>query len=175
MKKLVILNVVILLLTVLVFAATTSTGLHIINSTINSTPIGLLTPSTGAFTTVGASSSSISAAVSGTQRVNTGIINGAGLQLFTGTSCTTNTPGTNTFAVTDPGHCTSTITWSVSFADTNYAVFCQPTGLVTGPGSVHVNFAGPASASTASVSFINSDNNYAGTSVTFWCLGIHQN
>lgn len=130
-------------------AVTRITGVSIINSQINSTPIGAVTPTTGAFTSVTLSSGNALSSTTGNSGVvqqagsNSGT-NGATLCNDANKNATTTCPvvqsttfcpsgceqtGTpcNTGSSSFNG-CDNTVNWPTNFANTNYTVVCNGVG-----------------------------------------------
>lgn len=141
------------LATLLLWAAnTTLTQVTLKNSTVDSSPVGSITPSSGAFTTLsssGAFTPSGGTTVSGGLVINGGVQSGTGFKHFrvTGGSCTTSgSQGSTcqTGAISIPG---------TAYADTNY------TGVCMLDGQIATNTATPAiqgfgSKSTASFTLV---------------------
>lgn len=95
MKRNYYLICLVLLCALSALAAHVFRGMTIVNSTLDSSPIGSSSPSTGVFTG----------------------LSGPGLQkVINATGCTT--------AASLNAACTFTVTWPTSFADTNYVVVC---------------------------------------------------
>lgn len=163
----------VLVASVLLYGFTKYRGMAITSSTLDSSPVGATTPSTGAFTTLSASSGVNSTAVGNTTpstgaftqfQVTTGVTAAAGLkhQRFAGT-CTT---GTN---VGDT--CVVTKTWAVAFPDANYTLVCSG-------GTQHQNTYMSQESKTASnfvirVTMAGTPTGAGGSYDTVDCIGIH--
>lgn len=114
--KLRLIVVVLLSLCVLVLAQTRMTSLAITRSTIDSTPIGVTTPSEGHFTNLTFDTASLSSNV---KAVNIS------------PSCTT--PNGSSYST-----CLTVLTWPTPFADANYAVSCSGVGPSDGRAAMNV-------------------------------------
>lgn len=144
-------------------------------SGISASPIGLTSPNSGAFTTLSASSTSTLATVnattvnvSGNTAMNGdirfgGLTNSSGFQAMRRTSCTT--------PASLGGNCNVTLTWPVSFGDTNYTYTCY---MVNASGDlVMIDSSRQLSATQIEVTTINTPGNSTATSGTINCIGVH--
>lgn len=132
------------------FTLTGVTSIAIVSSTLDSSPVGATTPSTGAFTTL---------------QTTTGLVNGAGFQrVIAATTCTT--------AASTNAACTFTITWPVTFNNSSYLAMCSVDTITSGGAVIVTSTGSPKSTTQVNGQLQNLGANAAASTATVDCIGI---
>jgi hypothetical protein len=96
---------------------------------------------------------------------SSGISNGSGLAIVSGSSCTT--------AAILNNACDTVFSWGVTFADANYGAWCSLDTQLQGSGAAVIVHVGGKTTTGADMVIQNVGPNNTATQFTYWCIAVH--